>query len=505
MSRKVILEGAAAREELTKGADYLARCVASTLGPYGQTWFLQKANKITNDGVSVAREIYLNQEIQNRGVIALREAALKTVEKVGDGTTTATILAQAIYKAASPFLESSTIQVGKKKGGELIKQIEQERLEITQKLIDSALTITTKDQLIQSATVSTGDDELGKLIGETQWDLGPDGIIIAEQTNDKVNSVEKVTGLRIDNGFAASLLINNPEKQTFEMDDAALILTSFTIKDPNLEPLKEILTELHKSGVEKLIIIARAWTEEAVKTCALYIEKSALKIYPMNAPYEDMTQRMKDIAAVTGAKFFDSDSTDLASIQTQDVGKIKKIIGRRFDSTITGYPTIESEVKITNRIDELKAQILGSESEFEKKNLNKRIAQLQNGFGIIKVGSTSDMERERLFDKCDDAVNAVRWAFKEGTVKGGGLALKEISDSLPDTYILKTPILAPYKQLMSLAPSDFIIEDWVRDPVAVVRVSLEQACAAASSFATAGGAICDENVKPLDEVLKARQ
>lgn len=496
MIRRVIASGIPARTKLAAGAKFLADAVGGTFGPFGENWFLDKKNTITNDGVTVAREIQLPDEIENRGAAAIREASVKTVEEVGDGTSSSAMLAYAIYDTASRLLAKEGV-IGKKTSAEVVQQIERERIEVTDKLIAMSTPIETKEQLIASATVSTESPELGKLIGSAQWDLGEDGYLLAEETAERTSSVENVRGIRIDNGFGTSQIVNNQEKQTLEVDDTKVILTSYTLS--NLKPVENIINQLVKSGIRTITIIARAWTEEGIKVCLENINGGTVKIYPLNAPYVDMQERFKDLAAVTGAKFFDSESTALQDMQLSDVGFAKRIVARRFDAIITG--TDDTTDRINARVSELMDKRAGSQSDFEKKNLVERAAQLQNGFGIIKVGSPSDMERKRLFDKAEDAVNAVRAAFQEGTVKGGGLAFKEISDSLPDTYLLKRPLCALYEQIISTAPEGFVIEDWVRDSTKVLRIALEKACAAAGSFASAGGVVTQAFPKQLDELL----
>lgn len=499
MIRRTIKSGVEARTSLAIGAKKLAEAVGSTFGPFGQNWFLDKKNTITNDGVSVAREIQLPDEAENRGAAALRESAVKTVEEVGDGTSTAVMLAYAIYDTASKLLSKDGV-IGKKTGAEIVKQIENERVEITAKLIASSIPVDTEEQLINSAIVSTEDKELGTLIGKAQFEVGKDGYLLAEETAERESSIERVKGIRIDNGFGTSQIINNQEKQTLDIEDTKIILTSFTLRD--LKSVENIINQLVKSGARTITIIARAWTEEGIKVCLENINAGNVKIYPLNAPYVDMQERFKDLAAVTGAKFFDSEGSTLEDAQLSDIGFAKKIIARRFDAIITGREDEDTKTRIQARVVELTDKLIGSQSDFEKRNLVERTAQLKNGFGIIKVGSPSDMERRRLYDKAEDAVNAVRAAFQEGTVKGGGLAFKEIADTLPDTYLLKRALYTLYEQIVSTAPEGFVIEDWVRDPVKVLRVALEKACAVASSFATAGGVITQAFPKEINELLR---
>lgn len=493
---KIIKIGTGARSELIKGANFLADAVGSTLGPFGANFFLEKGNKITNDGATIAREIELKNEIQHRGVVALREATLRANDEVGDGSTSTTVLAQAILKEAVRFLGDDEKGIhGKKTPIEVIKQIEAERKEVTEKLIAMSTQIETKEQLIDSAIVSVEDKELGALIGGAQWELGKDGILIAEDTAERESSFEKVKGLRIDNGFGTSFMINNHEKQTLEIEHSRVIMTNHTLQD--LRPLKSIIDQLVKNGVTVITIIARAFTETAIKVCSENINKGGVMIYPLNAPYTDQAEIMKDLAAVLGGTFYHYEDRALEDMQLSDVGFGEKIIAKRYEAIITGKDDEKIKIRVDARLAELEAKLAGSVSEFEKRGLNGRIAQLQSGFGIMKIGANSDAERARIKDKADDAVNAVRAAYQEGVVSGAGLAFKEISEALPDTYILKRPLLSIYQQIMARAPKDFVVEDWVKDPVKVLRIALEKACSVAGSFATAEGATATERDRPM--------
>lgn len=512
---KIISFGPKAREELVKGADFLASAVIRTLGPFGENFFIDKGNKITNDGVTVAREIQISSkttmqdgkwgnEINARGAVALREAASKTNDIAGDGTTTAVLLSQAIYKKLSGLLSKEGV-IGTKKPSEIIKQIEVERQDITAKLVAMATPITTKEQLVQSAVVSTEDRFLGSLIGEAQWDLGAEGFLLVEETAERESSIEKVKGIRIDNGFGTSQVINNFEKQTLEVEDAGIILTSHTIKGlTEWQSLMKLFEPAFKAGHTQLVVVARAWTDETVNYCLQNINKGTLKIYPLSAPYINMTERMKDLAAVTGATFYDSENSTLEDMYTSGIGKVKKVVAKRMEAILTGVDEEKTALSVQNRTETLQKELDGEVSEFAKKQLSERIAQLQNGFAIVKVGSPSDMERKRLFDKAEDAVSAVRAAFQEGTVPGAGLAYKQIAETLADDALLKRPLMALNEQIMSSAPADFVIEDWVVDPVKVLRVALEQACVAASSFATAGGVVTDAKPDSLDAMFRGR-
>lgn len=501
--RKVISRDADARARFMRGADLIGDSVRATLGPFGSNWLLEKDGKVTNDGKKIAAELEGADEIEHLGLKAVREAANKTDAEVGDGTTTAITLSQAILKVAVKTQGDGKTIGSKLPPSSLIRQIESERKEITEKLVAMATPITTIEQLINSARVSVEDDVLGEMIGSMQWELGEEGVIIVEQSNERTSTIKQVSGVRIDNGLGTALLMNNLEKQLLELEDARVIITNHTIE--TIQPLVKLLESLWKAGSKKVVLVARAFTNEAVQECLKNIQGGGISIYPINAPYTNSNEVMQDMAALLGGNCVLYDAKGLEDIQLSDVGYVKKLISRRYTSIFTGGDDDKTKERIAKRIEELKDMLKGSESEFEKKQLQLRLSQLQNGFAILEVGATSDVERERLVDKCEDAVNAVRCAFQEGTVPGAGLAFKMISDELPETYLLKNPILSINQQIMSTAPEGFVVEDWVRDPVKVLRIGLEKACSVAGALATAAGGVATERDKPLDLMLRGNK
>lgn len=490
---KIVQSGTSARNRLIKGADHVANLVKSTLGPFGQNVFLEKGRKVTNDGVTIAREVELQDEIENMGASVLREASIKTNDEVGDGTTSSITLAQAILKEGIKYLpDEEKSRMGKMTPSQLIKKIELERQEITSQLEDSAVQIKTEEDLINSAIVSVEDKELGVLIGQTQWKLGKNGVIIAEETAEKECSVEFVKGIKIDNGFGTSMIMNNQEKQCLEIENTFVLLSNYVFT--SLIPITNLISQLNKLNKDiNLVIMGRAFSSDAIRTCMENIKSSRIKMYPINAPYTDQNEIMKDMVATLGGTYCHDESVSLEDISVSDLGWADRVVARRYDAIFTSKG---DESRISERVKQLEEALNGSNSEFEKKNLNMRIAQLTKGFAILKVGSYSDIERKRLKDKAEDAVNAVRVAFQGGTVKGAGLAFKEIAESLPNDYILKKPIQEIYNQIYASAPEDFVIEDWVRDPMLVLKVALKNACSVAASFATANGAIVTERIKP---------
>lgn len=501
---KVVKTGIEARNKIVKGANFVADAVKSTLGPFGMNAAIEKGGRITNDGVSIAREISLKDELEDRGVAIIREAAVKSNDEAGDGTTSAMTLAQAILKEALKYLPNEKTVIGKKRPIEIVNQLHKEKDEVIEMLKGMSEIVTSKEQLIQSAKVSVEDNELAEIIGSTQWDLGKDGYIICEETSEKKCSVQRISGVRIDNGFASSLVQNNQEKQSLEIENVHVILTSHTVTRPEKQ-LLPIVQQLANAGKNKLAIIARAFSKEAISFCMENM-RAGFEIYPINAPYTDHIEIFKDLQAVLNARYINDEDGELEDMNLSDVGFARHIISRRFDSIFTGEDNEVIRTRTENRLVDLRKRLEGEVSEFEKKNLTQRIAQLSNGLAILKVGARSDVERKYRKDKADDAVNAVRAVLEEGTVPGAGLAFKTISDKLPDTYLLKTPLLSIYNQIKSTAPQDFVIEDWVKDPVKVLRIALSNAVSVAGTLSTINIAIAQERPKPrLVEEVKTKE
>lgn len=502
MKQKVVLVGTAAREKLLKGANFGADAVKSTLGPYGQNAVsgLQGQIKITNDGKTIAHEIQLEDEIENLGWRVLKEAALKVDEEVGDGTTTAITLAQSTLTEGNKYLKKEGSFVGKMSAVALSKKIGEETKEVIEKLALMATPVTTRDQLIEVARVSVEDVTLAELIGGTQWDLGKDGTIVPEESNNTTDSVEPIRGVRIDNGFGTSLILNNLAKGTFEVKNTRIILTNYEINGENpLKPLQKVLTELAEAGIQEVVIVARAFSPLAIQQC-MESYKSGFHISPMNAPYTDQGQVMRDLEAVTGARYIDQEQSTLESLELKDAGFAEHITASHFSAVITGKRNDQVlEARIATRIEELEKSLQASESPFEKRNISARLSQLKNGFALLKVGANSVAERKYKFDKVQDAVNATKLSLQEGTVPGGGQALKTISEDLPDDYILKPVLLAPYKQIMKNAGGTIEIPEWVRDPVKVVKVALIKATSVAAQLSTVEIGIEWKNVKPKEE------
>lgn len=486
--KKIVLTGEEARAKILSGAQLLADSAVHTLGPFGTNGLIEKGLRITNDGISIASEVQSNNEIEDLALRKVREAASKANDQSGDGSTTTIHLTNEILKESSKKLGQGTI-VGSTTTAGLIRQIQAEKEEVIEKLQKLATPIESKEELVRSAIVSVEDEELGKLIGETQWELGPDGVILAEQTAENRTYIERIPGIKIDNGLGLPVRINNIEKQTLELEDVPVILTTNTLT--SLEPLLDVFNNLAKQNQREVIVVCRAINDTVIKQIAANHEKG-FDIYPINAPYVDQREIMLDLQAILGGRFVDAEDGGVDTIQSSDLGHVARLVAKRYDGVFTGQDNEATTARVAKRVEELEQKLAGSVSDFEKRNLQARIAQLTNGFAVAKVGSVSETERKRVFDKVEDAVNAVRAAYQEGTVPGAGLAFKEIAESLPDTYLLKKPLMSVHAQIMKNAPKDFVIEDWVRDPLKVMRIALEQACSVAGDLATVSVAVAQK-------------
>ena len=488
----------AALDKILKGVYFICDAVRQTLGPHGRNVLLEKGLKVTNDGLNIAKEITLSDEIEDLGVRFAREAAVKTNDTAGDGTTTTLVLVQAILKEAFRQLPGKNLK-GKMSVMQLRSKIKQECASVIESLKATASPVQNEQELIDIARVAVEDEELAKLIGGAQWELGINGTLIAEESNDMKDSVEKSNGIRFDNGFGTSLVMNNQEKQRLEVENVRVIMTNYEFVD--LKPISKILDELVRNNTKDIVIIGRAFTQEAIKICMENM-KAGIRLFPVNAPYVNQTQIMKDLQAVIGGRYFDQEESYLEDMALQDIGKAKQVLVYRYSAIFTGEKNEQSETRVAHRVEELKKSLKGEESVYMKRMIEERIGQLTNGFGIVKVGARSEADRKYKYDKVEDCVHTVKAALEEGTVIGAGLAFKQISEQLPEDSILKQPLLAPYNQIMENAGEEFTIEPWVRNSLKVERVALENACEIVANIATSGGAIAFERPKPRYAEIK---
>lgn len=467
------LIGIEAREKAFIGADKVATAVEASMGPAGQNLLLEDGNTTTNDGKRISHNLSesLTDEFERRGAIYQHQGSVRVEKEVKDSTSTYFSLSKALRKALVQYLPTKSVPIAKKPISELRNQLQEEYKVIDEKLKEMAKPISSREELIASAMVSVEDKELAEMIGGTQWDLtqkSGDAVIMVQDTNNIKSSIEITNGIYTDSGFSSALLINNQAKQSIDLVNTHVLLTNHTIT--NLNELTPLLSDLRISGKTVLALFSRAFSEEALASITEWA-KSGMFIIPINAPFTDQGQVFLDIAAVTGATYISTETKKLSDIIMSDVGFSKSISCSRYETFVAGNGKEEDAVK--DRVIELEEAFEKEESLFYKDTLRQRIACLKGALAILKVGSRTEEDRKRKHDKADDAVGAVRNALKGGTVVGAGVAFKEIADSLPDTYILKEPLYAVYRQIKNTLPEGYEVPEWVRDPYVSLSTALE--------------------------------
>lgn len=488
-------------DAVMRGVDLLANAVKQTLGPYGRNFILEKnGGKITNDGISIAREIQARNEVEDMALRLVRESAIKTNEDCGDGTTTATTLAQAILQECSQYMARAG-SFTRRSVMSLKRDIEKECVMVLEELKKLATPIESREQLIEVARVSVEDENLATLIGTAQWDLGPLGVIIPEENTEPVCEVERVMGIRIDNGVGTSMVFNDHEKHRLYVKNVPVFLTNHTLQSIP-DALESAINSFIHAGQKEIVIVAKAYTSDVIRVLMENANKpGGVKIYPMQAPYINQREIFKDLEAALGGRYIHDEGASMDSVTPADFGLASIVIGEMYTARFVGQNDEATMKRVADRLEVVKGELKGEPSKFQKKALEARISQMENGFALLKIGSTSDTNRKYLFDKAEDAVNTVRSALQEGTVQGAGLAYKTISESLPDDSLLKKPLLAPYNQIMENAGETFEVEPWVRNSLKVDRVALENACRTASTLVTVGGVVVMEKPKSLDMLL----
>lgn len=492
--------GAQARAKVIAGANYLADAVKLTLGPYGRNFasgVRGGAVHISNDGVSLAKIITARDEYEEIGLRAVQEAATKTGEAAGDGTTTAVVLTQAILQA---FNLDEEVMSTKQTPVEIRRKIEQEAQIVVEELNSMREDITSREQLIEVAHVSVEDAGLAALIGGAQWDVTKDGVVLAEEHNSPTDEVEFIHGIRFDNGFGTSRIINNQEKQALELTDVHVIVTNHIFNSGKMiTNLKPLFDQLVDKGTKGVVIIGRAFDDSAIGVCVKNIQ-AGFPLYPINAPYTDQDEIMEDIAASLGAKYVKASEVGAHNIVMGHVGTATKFIAKRFEGIVAGQKRgvdVGIDATVGKRVVDIEEKLKGEITPFERRALEARLSQLKGGTALIKVGAETEAERKYKKDKVDDAVNAVKAAIQEGVVPGAGIALCKAADSLPADSLLAEPLRAPYKQIMANAGREFDIEPWVKDPLRVVRIAFQKAVSIAGALATTEVIVNWERERPM--------
>jgi len=471
--------------------DIVCDVVKKTLGPAGRNVIIERKGKtpmITNDGVAVAREIILKDEIEDLGAQAVINVATKTNEEVGDGTTTSMVLAQAIVdKVFKKMAEDKLAITGGDNVMDISRQIDIEREDIVKKLEKLAKPIKDKKDVQDVAVIALENEEVGMAVGEMVHKVGKDGFISVEDGYGTKTKSEVVPGMKVVGTYISEALATNHRKEAV-IDNPMILITNKTI-DTQIE-LKTIADGLLKQGKTSLVVIAAGYGPEILPFAVVNKIKKSFFLLAIKAPALTSNE-MEDVACYTGSRFFDK-SKDLdikdSTMTTDDFGRAKKIMVDRNHVFIMDGKGDKNEIE--ERIQALKVERDDVEkADPMKKRIDRRIASLSGGVGMIEVACKTDIEREYLRMKVEDAVCACKAAMEEGVVKGGGLALKEIAEKMPKGSIIKEPIEEPFNQIRANAGKDVEIPDTVIDPMKVVKSCLENACSFAKTFILTSSAI----------------
>ncbi len=532
---KQILFNADARVALRTGIDKVADAVKITLGPRGRNVVLDRgfgAPTITNDGVSIAKDITLPNKFENMGAEIIKEVATKTNEIAGDGTTTAVVLTQAIVAEGVKQTTMGVNAMGIKLGIEAAKEA------VVGALKDLAKPIKSKEEIMQVATISAESKELGKIIAETIDKVGKDGVVTVEESQSFGIDREIVEGLQFDRGYVSSYMVTNHDRMEAEYKDVAVLLT-----DAKISGVKEIVPLLEKlasSGKKDLVIIADDVEGEALATFVLNKLRGGFNVLAIKAPGygERKKEILGDIAVTTGATVISEElGTKLETAELSALGRASKVVSTKDTTIVVGGKGKKAE--ISARVAMLKAQVAQSENKYDIEKLEERIAKLSGGVAVIKVGAATETEMKYLKLKIEDAVNATKAAIEEGIVPGGGTALikaasvaegkmKKMSGGNFDAEykvgweLLLRALEAPLRQIAINAGkddgavivekvrsakgnagydavTDAIIPDMITagiiDPVKVTRSGVERASSAAAMLLTTEVAVTDEPEK----------
>jgi chaperonin GroEL len=506
-----------AREKMLRGVDILANAVKVTLGPKGRNVVLDKsfgAPRITKDGVTVAKEIELEDKFENMGAQMVREVASKTSDIAGDGTTTATVLAQAIVKEGAKSVAAGANPMDLKRGIDLAVNA------IVEELKAKSKKVTSNDEIAQVGTISAnGDTEIGAKIAEAMKKVGNEGVITVEESKSLETELDVVEGMQFDRGYLSPYFITNAEKMTAELEDAYIL-----IHEKKLSGLKDMLPLLEAAvqAGKPLLIIAEDVEGEALATLVVNKLRGGLKVAAVKAPgFGDRRKAMlEDLAIVSGGSVVSEDlGIKLENVTLNMLGRAKRVKIDKDDTTIIDGAGSKKDIEA--RVKQIKAQIEETTSDYDKEKLQERLAKLAGGVAIIKVGGATEVEVKERKDRVEDALHATRAAVEEGIVPGGGVALLRAIKSLEGLNvdnddqkvgitIVKKALQTPARQIFHNAGEDGsvivgkilehnkysygynaqthaygdLITEGVIDPTKVVRCALQGAASVAGLLVT---------------------
>ncbi len=424
---KQILFNDKARTALKKGIDKLAEAVKMTLGPRGRAVVIEKsygAPQVTFDGVTVAKEVELEDKFENLGAEFLKQAADKTNDGVGDGTTTSVVLAHALIDAGEKAIKEKGFNVI-----QLAEELKKGSEEVLKALESQKELINDNKKIQEVATLSAKDKHIGALIAEVMGKIGKEGVVTIEDSNTVGNSYDLVEGMQFDRGFVSQYMITNQERMEAVLEKPYILVTDKKISA--IGELLPLLEKLIQTGKKELVIIADDLEGEALATLVVNKLRGIFSVLAIKAPgFGDRRKEMlQDIAIVTGATFVAEDlGKKIENVEIAELGQANRVVSGKDNTTIVGGKGDKKE--ISERIGQLKAQLKKTDSEFDKEKLQERLGKLAGGVAVIKVGAPTESAQKELKQRVEDAVSATRAAMEEGIVPGGGMALFNVNLSL---------------------------------------------------------------------------
>ncbi|MFC7552817.1 chaperonin GroEL [Pseudoroseomonas wenyumeiae] len=528
MAAKDVKFGAPARERMLRGVDILADAVKVTLGPKGRNVVIDKsfgAPRITKDGVTVAKEIELSDKFENMGAQMVREVASKQNDLAGDGTTTATVLAQAIVREGAKAVAAGMNPMDLKRG------VDKAVTQIVAELQAKSRKITTSAEVAQVGTLSAnGESEIGQMIAEAMEKVGNEGVITVEEAKGIQTELDVVEGMQFDRGYVSPYFITNAEKMIAELENPYILIHEKKLSQ--LQPMLPLLETVVQSG-RPLIIVAEDVEGEALATLVVNKLRGGLKIAAVKAPgFGDRRKAMlEDIAILTGGQVISEDlGIKLETVTLQMLGQAKMVRIEKENTTIVDGAGEKADIQ--GRVEQIKAQIEETSSDYDREKLQERLAKLAGGVAVIRVGGSTEVEVKERKDRVDDALHATRAAVEEGIVPGGGVALLRASLKLADLKglnndeqvgieIVRRAIQTPLKQIAENAGKDGaviagevlrsdayeygydaqldeykdLVGAGIIDPTKVVRTALQDAASIAALLITTEAMIAEKPAK----------
>ncbi|MCV3241724.1 chaperonin GroEL [Mesorhizobium sp. ZC-5] len=528
MAAKEVKFHTEAREKMLRGVDILANAVKVTLGPKGRNVVIDKsfgAPRITKDGVTVAKEIELEDKFESMGAQMVREVASKTNDLAGDGTTTATVLAQAIVKEGAKAVASGMNPMDLKRG--IDKAVDA----VVAELKTNARKVTKNDEIAQVGTISAnGDAEIGRFLAEAMQKVGNEGVITVEEAKTAETELEVVEGMQFDRGYLSPYFITNQDKMRVELDEPYVLIHEKKLS--NLQALLPVLEAVVQSG-KPMLIIAEDVEGEALATLVVNKLRGGLKVAAVKAPgFGDRRKAMlEDIAILTGGTAISEDlGIKLENVTLQMLGRAKKVVIEKENTTIVDG--VGKKEEIQGRVAQIKAQIEETTSDYDREKLQERLAKLAGGVAVIRVGGSTEVEVKERKDRVDDALHATRAAVEEGVLPGGGVALlraakaldavqTDNADQKTGVEIVRRAIETPVRQIAENAgaegsiivgklreKSEFgwgwnaqtnefgdLYKQGVIDPAKVVRTALQDAASVAGLLVTTEAMVAEKPKK----------